>query len=247
MSREEFMTELRYLLQDISEDERDEAIAFYEDYFDEAGVDNVDKVIAELGEPSRVAAIIKDGLRGQFDDHINVGNQGFSSDTYQRNYEVVDVEVVEKEKKQKDRKSSEGIKKKWDDLVSRDKMILIIIAIFAFVPLSFPFFGIFGLFGGLFGAGFSLFAVFFCFIFGFWIIAIGLYIAAFTLIVTGVIQLFIAPGAGFIYMGIGCLMIALAKIFGKIASWFFRDAIPAIVNAISDGLGKIFHRKGAQS
>lgn len=246
MNRQEFMKELTYLLQDVSDDERDEALSFYEDYFDEAGVDNEDKVIEELGEPSRVAAIIKDGLRGQFDEHINVGNQGFSSDSYQRNYEVIDVDVNEKHN-EKEKRSHSDLKQKWNDLVSRDKTILIIIAFFAIIPLSFSFFGVFGLFGGLFGAGFSIFAVFFCFIFGFWIVAICLYIAAFILIITGVIQLFTLPGAGFICIGIGCLLIGLAKIFGRIASWFFRDALPSIVNAISDGLAKIFNRKEAKS
>lgn len=247
MGKQEFMNELKYLLQDISDDERAEALSFYEDYFDEAGVENQDQVIAELGEPSRVAAIIKDGLRGQFDERINVGNQGFSSDSYQRTYDVIDVEAKEKFKKEKTKKTHTDLKDKWNDLNSRDKAILIIIGLFALIPLSFPFLGIFGLFGGLLGAGLSMFTVFFCFIFGFWIISIGLYIAAFVLIVMGVIQLFTIPGAGFICMGIGCLLIALAKLFGRAASWFFRDVIPTIVNAISDGLSKILNRKEAQS
>lgn len=246
MSRQEFMKELKYLLQDINDDEREEALSFYEDYFDEAGVDNEDKVIEELGEPSKVAAIIKDSLKGNFDEHINVGNSGFSSDSYQRNYEVIDVDVKEK-KTQSNTKSSSDLKQKWHDLASRDKVLLTVIGLFAFIPLSFPIFGIFGLFGGLFGAGFSIFAVFFCIIFGFWIITIGLYIAAFTLIVTGVIQLFTIPGAGLICMGIGCILIAIAKIFGRIASWFFKDAIPGIVNAISEGFAKIFYNKEAKS
>ncbi|MEG0277137.1 MAG: DUF1700 domain-containing protein [Coprobacillus sp.] len=241
MSRQEFMKELKYLLQDISDDERAEALSFYEDYFDEAGVDNEDKVIAELGEPSRVAAIIKDGLRGQFDDHINVGNQGFSSDNYQKNYEVIDVDAKESKRQKSSKTSHSGFRQKWDDLASGDRIILIVIALFAFIPFSFS------IFGGLFGAGFSVFAVFFSLIFGFWIITIGLYIAAIVLIVTGVIQLFTFPGAGLICIGIGSLLIGLAHIFGRIAGWFFRDAIPGVFNAISDGLAKIFNRKEAQS
>ena len=61
MDRKKFMKELEYLLQDISDEERQEALSFYENYFDEAGKENEQKVIDELGDPSRVAAIIKDG------------------------------------------------------------------------------------------------------------------------------------------------------------------------------------------
>jgi len=37
---------------------------------------------------------------------------------------------------------------------------------------------------------------------------------------------------------------ALGSIFGKVAAWFFKDCIPTIINAIADGLGKIFHPRG---
>ncbi len=40
MTRKEFMQELAFLLQDINEDERKEALLFYENYFDEAGLEN---------------------------------------------------------------------------------------------------------------------------------------------------------------------------------------------------------------
>ena len=39
MSREEFMDRLVYLLSDITEEEREDAILYYEDYFDEAGAE----------------------------------------------------------------------------------------------------------------------------------------------------------------------------------------------------------------
>ncbi len=38
MNREEFMAKLKALLGDIPADEREEALQYYEDYFDDAGV-----------------------------------------------------------------------------------------------------------------------------------------------------------------------------------------------------------------
>lgn len=250
MDRKTFMRELEYLLQDITDEERQEALDFYENYFDEAGVNNEQKVISELGTPEKVAAIIKDGLKGRFDDHIEVGNSGFSNHNYAQNYEVIDVDAKETKKEKKTTtKNSEGIKNKWQTMNQRDRIVLIILAIVACVPFSFSivsaiFGGTLGLFGGLFGAGFSIFSIFLCFIFGFWIITFVLHIIAFVLIIIGISHLFTLPGAGLIYMGIGFILIALGGIFGKIASWFFRDCIPSLFNAIADGLGKIFRPRG---
>ena len=62
MSREEFMTALKAQLMDISAEEREEALQYYEDYFDDAGRENEAEVIRELGSPQRVAENIQNGF-----------------------------------------------------------------------------------------------------------------------------------------------------------------------------------------
>lgn len=62
MNRVQFMTELAALLQDISAEERVEAMKYYNDYFDEAGEENEEDIIRELGSPDKVAAEVKAGL-----------------------------------------------------------------------------------------------------------------------------------------------------------------------------------------
>lgn len=62
MNRAEFMEKLRILLSDIEESEREEALAFYEHYFDDAGAENEQAVIDSLGSPEKVANTIKEGL-----------------------------------------------------------------------------------------------------------------------------------------------------------------------------------------
>ncbi|MDR2296575.1 MAG: DUF1700 domain-containing protein [Clostridiales Family XIII bacterium] len=59
MNRKEFMAELERQLARIDDREREEALAYYNEYFDEAGPENEARVIAELGSPVRVAAQIK--------------------------------------------------------------------------------------------------------------------------------------------------------------------------------------------
>ena len=56
MNRAQFMEQLKKLLSDISEEERQEALDYYESYFDDAGEDQEANVIRELGSPGKVAA-----------------------------------------------------------------------------------------------------------------------------------------------------------------------------------------------
>ena len=63
MNRQEFMNQLERLLSDVPEAERQDALAYYEDYFDEAGPEQEAQVIQDLGSPGRVAATIKADLK----------------------------------------------------------------------------------------------------------------------------------------------------------------------------------------
>lgn len=73
MTKEQFLFQLEQRLLDIPEDERAEAMGYYRDYFDDAGEENEEQVIAELGSPDKVASSIKDGLRGKRSEGATVG------------------------------------------------------------------------------------------------------------------------------------------------------------------------------
>ena len=55
MNKITFLQELEQYLQGISEEERKEAISYYENYFEDAGTENEESVLAELGSPKEVA------------------------------------------------------------------------------------------------------------------------------------------------------------------------------------------------
>ena len=61
MTRVEFIAALRAKLSMLSADEREDAIQFYQEYFDEAGPENEQAVIDELGSPDAVAEKILSG------------------------------------------------------------------------------------------------------------------------------------------------------------------------------------------
>jgi len=56
MNKYVFLTELSKKLKRLPAEERNAALAYYGEYFDEAGPENEQKVIAELGSPAAVAA-----------------------------------------------------------------------------------------------------------------------------------------------------------------------------------------------
>lgn len=58
MNRTEYMAALRRALAVLPEEERASALRYYEEYFDDAGPENEQKVIADLGAPETVAAQI---------------------------------------------------------------------------------------------------------------------------------------------------------------------------------------------
>lgn len=91
MNRAEFMRHLTELLGDVSPMEREEAIQYYNDYFDDAGEENESSVIASLGTPEELARTIKAGLNdggsgGEFTE------AGFSGYTQAPRDEVIRVE-----------------------------------------------------------------------------------------------------------------------------------------------------------
>ena len=51
MNREEFLSQLERLLYDIPAQEREEALEYYNGYFDDAGKEKEAEVIQELGSP----------------------------------------------------------------------------------------------------------------------------------------------------------------------------------------------------
>lgn len=77
MNRVEFMTELESLLQDISLEERIEALQYYNDYFNDAGVEMEETIIEELGSPAKVAAEVKEGLKINGEDTTGYQKTGY--------------------------------------------------------------------------------------------------------------------------------------------------------------------------
>ena len=67
MNKESFLKELSFLLSDLEEDEKKETLQYYQDYFDEAGPEREQEILAHIGSPEKAASEIKNGLFGDPD------------------------------------------------------------------------------------------------------------------------------------------------------------------------------------
>ena len=81
MNRKKFIDILKEELSKLPDEEIDAAIEYYEEYFDEAGSENENEVISELGSPKKVASQIKSeyAVRLLDNDEVHTAKKGFSA------------------------------------------------------------------------------------------------------------------------------------------------------------------------
>lgn len=226
MNRKEFIDKLDYLLQDIEDIEREEALQYYEDYFDEAGSENESQVIKDLGSPERVAAIIKAGLENQFDQDIEYSEKGMDNANYKEVREVIEAEVIDKEKKENHFKGNPD----------RNR-ILIILIIIGIIFLALPIGG--GLFGVCIGVIAALFAL------GIGVLTGGVVclVGAVACLVKGAVILASTPGMGLIILATGFGLIALSIGFFALARGTVK-AIPLMVSGVVNLIKTIIQKVG---
>ena len=227
MNRKEFIDKLDYLLQDIEDIEREEALQYYEDYFDEAGSENESQVIKDLGSPERVAAIIKAGLENQFDQDIEYSEKGMDNANYKEVREVIEAEVIDKEKKENHFKGNPD----------RNR-ILIILIIIGIIFLALPIGG--GLFGVCIGVIAALFALGIGVLTGGVVCLVG---AVACLDRTGAVILASTPGMGLIILATGFGLIALSIGFFALARGTVK-AIPLMVSGVVNLIKTIIQKVG---
>lgn len=218
MNRIDFMAQLKRLLSDIPESDRNDAIAYYNDYFDEAGAENEAQVIQELGNPGKVAGMIRASLR-------NTESKGeYTEGGYQEAGAGANRQMpAERYAGRQPRRGG-------------SKMVLIIIlAIFA-SPL------ILGLGGGVFGLVFGLFAGLIGIIVGLFGAVIGGAIGGIVAIVAGFIEMFTNPATGLLMVGSGLISLAVTMAILCLAIWLGFRIAPKIFRAVMNFISRIFHR-----
>lgn len=95
MRKEEFLGKLEYLLSSVKEEEREEALEYYRDYFEEAGPEHEEEIAAHFGSPEKVAAEIRSGLQGDVSGG-EFTERGYTDERFREDYHVPDqyAEIV---------------------------------------------------------------------------------------------------------------------------------------------------------
>ena len=214
MTKEQFLFQLEQKLLDIPEDERAEAMEYYRDYFSDAGPENEEQVITELGSPDKVAASIKEGLRSGRDDAGTVGQPPQTRGTAKSYSEA------NKGRKQTDSRS------KW--------ILIILVAIF-----TFPFW--IGIVGALFGILVAIVAVIFSLLVAAVALATVGIVAGVICVIVGIVRFFtggmvsglMAVSAGLLVFALGCLCAAaLVFVLGQVFPWALRGISNLLHNGV---------------
>ncbi len=238
MSRREFMEELENMLGDIQEAEREEALQYYNDYFDEAGSENEEQVIRELGTSAKVAAIIKTSLQENINESGEFSETGYSDPRFTINYEVVDSKENGNKESNHTYNRTVNRERKYSKETSGGKIALIIILCLLALPVAIPILGgILGLIVGILGAAFGIFVTIAA-------LAVTLPIAGLVVFVVGVVTLFTAPIVGVFSCGVGLLILGIGILLVLLTGIICVKFIPWLVRGIVDICRAPFKRKG---
>ncbi len=239
MSKNEFMEELKVLLGELPAEEREEALCYYDSYFEEAGADQEQVVMDELGSPGRIAAQILRDYRAEkaAGVYTEYGYQEQEADkqTPARYVSGEKKKEEQREEEQKEESVNSGVSVKNKGLSGGMLALVIIVAILTF-PIWIAVLGTaFGLLLGLFGVSIGL-------VVGFGAGGICCIIGGVVLFGVGIAEMFTMPvigavfvAVGLIVFGFGCLMIAAVGGIIRLAVW--------ILNGIVKWLNRLFHRR----
>lgn len=239
MRKEEFLRRLNALLSDLGEEERREALTYYEEYFADAGVENEAEILSALGSPEQVAEQIRAGLSKE--------EEGlFTESGYRKKAESDNPPDVygrkageknrwkEKEKKESGKNSAAGQKKK-KNMDNGTIILLVILGI-----LASPVILVLG--AAVLAVAFGILCTAFGILLAIGAVVIAFLVTGIILLVSGIPVLIVRPFAGILYLAVGCFMIAafllsvtlLVAIFGKFFPWLIREV---------ESFGKYLKRK----
>lgn len=220
MNRVEFMSQLERLLWDVPESDRQDALCYYNDYFDEAGVENEAQVIQKLGSPGKVAATIKADLNTSGNERGEYTERGY----YDSQEEMTQKPPAGRHENSQGPKQKRAIS--WP--------LIIVLLIFA-SPLLVGVGG--GLLGGILGVIFGAFGILLAAI----ICGVAFLVAGVVCVVVGIVRIFLSPVEGLITAGMGSLALAGGILLTLLSVWCVFKWLPALFRWIVNLVQRLFH------
>lgn len=257
MNRAEYMRQLESLLKSIAPAERESALKYYNDYFDDAGPENEQEVMKALGTPAKVAQSIKEELLGRgygesnewkasADDRAMIkygsydgrntdagyGSKDNHADTSQENSGSAACYDTSDEQQ-----AQTQLKRKESGKLSGGVIALIVILCLLASPM------LFGAVTGLGGLLFGLVAAWLSLIVGFGAAAIVLFIVMIILLVLGIAAIIVSPIGALGILGAALICGGLGLIFLILTVGMAGVATPAIIKGIAALFRRFFGKK----
>ena len=210
MNRADFMKQLERLLQNISQAEREEALQYYNDYFDDAGAENEQAVIEALGNPARVAENIKKDLFGNSAEKVKVT----AGDRVMVPYGESEAQGIDEKAAYETASSHTEKSNNKKGKLSPGIIVLIVVLSILASPILLPVAGaLLGVVVSIIAVIVALLVVWFALIIAFGAVAVSLIVTAVVLAVVSVIIFFGHPLIGLSVLGVGLLCGGIGLLF----------------------------------
>lgn len=231
MNRLEFMQKLEQALADVSEEERQEALQYYRDYLDDAGLTEADQVSESLGTSEKIAESIRGSVAGEpesgsFTERgFGVEDSGNYPAKRQENYYENQTSFVQ-DSRESGKKPANG----W-------KMIAILLLGILVSPVWIPL--VISALTIAFAICITLLAVFAA------LVAVGVALLAggIGVVIWGFAQIGVSVPGAVVLIGAGLLMTALGFLFTAFFGWIFVKAVVAMFRWLVALCRKPFHKK----
>ncbi|NBH73549.1 hypothetical protein D3Z51_16345 [Clostridiaceae bacterium] len=251
MDRKDFMKELEYLLQDIPAGEKEDAIAYYRDYLEDAGDEHEADAIREFGSPERVAAIIRADLGGNLEEGGVFTESGYQDERFRDpRYQVAEPKREADEDGQWQQGSADAAgqqrRRFWMDRgflakgspASRVlKVVLLIAILFMGLPV------LLGVGGGIAGIAAAMLALFLALVLLSGILTVTAWIGAVVLLVLGGGMMLTYPWSGVLVIGIGIFVMGLAFLGIAVSVAVYGKLIPFCICGVTNWLNRLLHHK----
>lgn len=214
MNRREFILRLEQALQGMPAEERRRAVEYYENYFDEAGPENEQEVLRNLGAPEKVAA----DILGEYREVAQPSPEG---------------------KKQQGSQKTENLRDWFQSRDNGQKLLLLVLLIAAAVSITPVCVGVVGGVGGILIAGVCLILTIFLLVpaldLAAWCGTIAFAIAAGAVAADN-------PPLALLFIGLALICVALGILLWRLTIYLFCNVFAALLRGIVDFFRRLLHR-----
>lgn len=268
MNRIDFMNRLSALLSDIPEEERKEAVEYYNDYLNDAGVENEEEVLEALGTPEELAMSIREGLNMDAAETGEFSERGYQT-SQKGGFFGENHNGLERRGKETGGKEADGKENGWKDDdrenfagrsgngraaaenalhrryhsgkkkgMSGGMIALLVILGILAAPVVIP------LAFAVFGVLLSLVVVAVVLAVTFLFVGVVCIAAGIIAFFQGAAGLFSFPAGAVFGMGISLLTIGIGILLTLFISWLLVKVFPKVFRAVVDFFSRLLHRKG---